>query len=224
MNKKKLRLNKIFHYIFKEKFYKKININWSDFPNRSKIIQNTIDLKNYKSYLEIGCDNDQNFNKIKINKKFGVDPISGGNIRKTSDDFFFQNKDSFDCIFIDGLHEYDQVKKDIINSLKYLNDGGIIFVHDCLPRSYFEQAVPRSQHVWTGDVWKSIVEFRTYDNLDICVGKLDMGLGIILKRKNSNKLSISVKDFKNLKYKEFFENYETYLNLISYSKIINFIG
>lgn len=224
MNKKKLRLNKIFHYIFKEKFYKKININWSDFPNRSEIIQNTIDSKNYKSYLEIGCDNDQNFNKIKIYKKFGVDPISGGNIRKTSDDFFFQNKDSFDCIFIDGLHEYDQVKKDIINSLKYLNDGGVIFVHDCLPRSYFEQAVPRSQHVWTGDVWKSIVEFRTYDNLDICVGKLDMGLGIILKRKNSNKLSISVKDFRNLKYKEFFENYETYLNLISYSKIINFIG
>ena len=224
MNKKKLRLNKIFHYIFKEKFYKKININWSDFPDRSEIIQKAIDTKKYKSYLEIGCDNDQNFNKIKIYKKFGVDPISGGNIRKTSDDFFFQNKDSFDCIFIDGLHEYDQVKKDIINSLKYLNDGGVIFVHDCLPRSYFEQAVPRSQHVWTGDVWKSIVEFRTYDNLDICVGKLDMGLGIILKRKNSNKLSISVKDFKNLKYKEFFENYETYLNLISYSKIINFIG
>lgn len=224
MNRKKLRLNKIFHYIFKEKFYKKININWSDFPNRSEIIQDIIDLKNYKSYLEIGCDNDQNFNKIKIYKKFGVDPISGGNIRKTSDDFFFQNKDSFDCIFIDGLHEYDQVKKDIINSLKYLNDGGVIFVHDCLPRSYFEQAVPRSQHVWTGDVWKSIVEFRTYDNLDICVGKLDMGLGIILKRKNSNKLSISVKDYKNLKYKEFFENYETYLNLISYSKVINFIG
>ena len=78
--------------------------------------------------------------------------------------------------------------------------------------------------MWTGDVWKSIVEFRTYDNLDICVGKLDMGLGIILKRKNANKLSISVKDFKNLKYKEFFENYETYLNLISHSKIINFIG
>ncbi|MDC3166659.1 class I SAM-dependent methyltransferase [Candidatus Pelagibacter sp.] len=224
MNKKKLRLNKIFHYIFKEKFYKKININWSDFPNRSEIIQDIIDLKNYKSYLEIGCDNDQNFNKIKIYKKFGVDPIRGGNIRKTSDDFFFQNKDSFDCIFIDGLHEYDQVKKDIINSLKYLNDGGVIFVHDCLPRSYFEQAVPRSQHVWTGDVWKSIVEFRTYDNLDICVGKLDMGLGIILKRKNSNKLSISIKDYKNLKYKEFFENYETYLNLISYNKVINFIG
>jgi len=224
MNKKKLRLNKIFHYIFKEKFYKKININWSNFPDRSEIIQKVIDKKNYKSYLEIGCDDDQNFNKIKIHIKYGVDPISGGNIRKTSDEFFSQNKKYFDCIFIDGLHEYEQVKKDIINSLEYLNDGGVIFVHDCLPRSYFEQAVPRSQHVWTGDVWKSIVEFRGYNYLDISVGKLDMGLGIILKRKNSNKLSISIKNFKNLKYKEFFKNYENYLNLIHYTKIIKFIG
>ena len=86
------------------------------------------------------------------------------------------------------MHEYEQVKKDIINSLEYLNDGGVIFVHDCLPRSYFEQAVPRSQHVWTGDVWKSIVEFRGYNYLDICFGKLDMGLGIILKRKNGFQL------------------------------------
>ena len=58
------------------------------------------------------------------------------------------------------MHEYEQVKKDIINSVKYLNDGGVIFVHDCLPRGYFEQAVPRSQHVWTGDVWKLIPIFN----------------------------------------------------------------
>ena len=45
-----------------------------------------------------------------------------------------------------------------------------------------------------------------------------------LKRKNSNKLSISIKNFKNLKYKEFFKNYENYLNLIHYTKIIKFIG
>ena len=89
MNKFKLRLNKIYNYIFKEKFYKKINIDWSNFPNRSDIIQSVIDHKNFKSYLEIGCDNDLNFNKIKIQTKLGVDPVSGGNIRKTSDEFFF---------------------------------------------------------------------------------------------------------------------------------------
>ena len=57
----------------------------------------------------------------------GVDPFSGGNIRMKSDDFFLQNKQSFDCIFIDGLHEYDQVCKDLENSLNCVNEKGIIF-------------------------------------------------------------------------------------------------
>ena len=223
MNKLKLRVNKIYNYIFKEKFYKKINIDWSNFPNRSEIIQRVIDYKFYKSYLEIGCDNDLNFNKIKAETKIGVDPVSGGNIRKTSDEFFSENKFFFDCIFIDGLHEFEQVKRDINNSLKCLNNGGVIFVHDCMPRSFFEQAVPRSQHVWTGDVWKSIVEFRTRDYLDICVANLDMGLGIILKRKNSNSLKLNVSNFKNMKFKEYYKNYENYLNVIHHNRVINFI-
>ena len=82
MNKCILRLNKIYNYLFKEKFYKKNKINWNNYPNRSDIIQEIINLKNFKSYLEIGCDDDVNFNKIKIDVKVGVDPISGGNIKK----------------------------------------------------------------------------------------------------------------------------------------------
>ena len=92
-----------------------------------------------------------------------------------------------------------------------------------MPRSFFEQAIPRSQHVWTGDVWKLIVELRTKDYLDIGVGYLDMGLGIILKRKNSNILKTKFDDFKNLKFREYYENYEKYLNLINHDKIMNFI-
>ena len=159
-----------------------------------------------------------------MKKKVGVDPVSGGTVRATSNQFFKNNEETFDCIFIDGLHEYDQVKRDIMNSLNFLNDGGVIFVHDCMPRSFFEQAVPRSQHIWTGDVWKLIVELRTKDNLDICVATLDMGLGVILKRKNSNSLKINLNNFKNLRFKEYYENYEKYLNLINHKKIINFIN
>ena len=223
MNKYILRLNKIYNYLFKEKLYKKIRINWGDYPNRTELIQKIIDLKEFKSYLEIGCDDDVNFDKIKINLKIGVDPISGGNIRKTSDQFFRTNKEYFDCVFIDGLHEYSQVRKDIKNSLDFLNNGGIIFLHDCLPRSYFEQAIPRSQHLWTGDVWKAIVEFRTKEEVDICVGLLDMGLGIIVKRKNSNKLNMHIKNFKKLKYEDYYYNQKNFMNIVEYEKIIQFI-
>ena len=223
MNKIKLRINKIYNYIFKEKFYKKHNFNWGKYPNRSHLIQRVIDEKNYKSYLEIGCDDDVNYRNINIKKKTGVDPIQGGSIRMTSDDFFLNNNNFFDCIFIDGLHEYNQVKKDIKNSLKFLKDDGIIFLHDCLPRSLFEQAVPRSQHIWTGDVWKAIVEIRTHKNLDTCVCFIDMGLGIIIKRTNSNPISFINQNFKKLKFSDYFYNYKNYMNVIKYEDIMKFI-
>ena len=223
MNKFKLRLNKIYNYIFKEKFYKKINIDWSNFPNRSEIIQNIIDYKDFKSYLEIGCDNDLNFNKIKIQTKLGVDPVSGGNIRKTSDEFFSQNKFFFDCIFIDGLHEYNQAKRDILNSIEILNKDGIIILHDCLPPSISHQRVPRTRYTWNGDVWKAIVEARTWEHVDTYTVLSDQGLGLIKKEKNSNVLNIGNVSFKKLKYKFFYENYSKIMRTISYDQILEII-
>lgn len=65
----------------------------------------------YKSYLEIGCDQNQTFGKIEhlFNQAICVDPSKGGTIRMTSDDFFAQNIEKFDIVFIDGLHEAHQV-------------------------------------------------------------------------------------------------------------------
>ena len=174
-------------------------------------------------YLEIGCFNDDNFNKIKIKKKIGVDPVSGGNVRKTSDEYFSNCKDTFDIIFIDGLHHFEQVKRDILNSLKILNDGGVILVHDCLPNKVRDQMVPRSHEHWNGDVWKSIVEFRTMENIDTYVCFADEGLGLILKRKNKNKLNLHIKNFKNLKFSDFFTNYKSYMNIISYKDIFKIL-
>jgi hypothetical protein len=73
-NNKFFKLNKLYHYIFGEKFYKKLDFQWHKYPSRDQIIQETINRKKYKSYLEIGCDQDQVFSKIKIEKKIGVDP------------------------------------------------------------------------------------------------------------------------------------------------------
>tara|TARA_B100000686_G_C16699673_1_gene922610 strand:- start:186 stop:860 length:675 start_codon:yes stop_codon:yes gene_type:complete len=207
-------LKRFFYYFYGEKFFKRLNYNWSKYPSRFEIIQKIIDKKKYKSYLEIGCDKDSNFTKIKIENKIGVDPVSGGTLKMTSDDFFKSNKFFFDCIFIDGLHIYEQVRKDILNSIKFLNPHGIIIIHDCLPSKIWNQIVPKIYGHWNGDVWKAIVEARTMKNIDTYTCKADHGLGLILKRANKNLLSLNTKNFKKLRFKDYYRNHQNFMNII----------
>ena len=217
------RLYFAYHFITGGFKAKKINISFENKKSRVEIIQNIIDLKNYSSYLEIGTFQDQLFSHVNCKKKIGVDPVSGGNVRKTSDQFFFENEEKFDCIFIDGLHYYSQVKKDISNSLKILNPNGIILLHDCLPNNHFEQAVPRCQMTWNGDVWKAIVECRTIDQIDTYTCYADYGIAAILKRKNKNILDINTKDFSRLKFEDYYHNFKSYMNIIEFDDLIKII-
>lgn len=50
-----------------------------------------------------------------------------------SDDFFNQNTEKFDLIYIDADHSYDAVKRDINNSLKFIKSGGNITGDDYHP-------------------------------------------------------------------------------------------
>ena len=97
-------IKRFFYYFYGEKFFKRLDYKWSNYPSRVQIIQKIINKKKYENYLEIGCDQDFNFSKIKIKNKIGVDPQFGGTLKMTSDEFFKENKIYFDCIFIDGMH------------------------------------------------------------------------------------------------------------------------
>tara|TARA_B100000029_G_scaffold403323_1_gene403085 strand:- start:5192 stop:5860 length:669 start_codon:yes stop_codon:yes gene_type:complete len=212
-------IKRFFYYFYGEKFFKRFDYNWSKYPSRYEIIQKLIDKKKYENYLEIGCDKDSNFSKIKVKNKIGVDPKSGGNIKMTSDDFFIQNKKFYDCIFIDGLHIYEQVRKDILNSIKFLNSNGVILVHDCLPIKIWNQIVPKIYGHWNGDVWKAIVEARTMKNIDTYTCIADHGLGVIFKRENRNLLDLNIKNFKKLKFKDYYINHKKFMNIIEANEI-----
>ena len=214
---------RIIFYLTGEKFYKKLNYDWHQYQNRFEIINKIIKKKKYKTYLEIGCQADVNFSKIQIDKRIGVDPHDGGTHRMTSDVFFQNNNDSFDIIFIDGLHEYDQVLRDIKNSVKFLNKDGIIVVHDCLPSKIWHQTIPQTHSSWNGDVWKAIVECRTFDYLDTYTCIADHGLGIIFNRKNKNRLDLELKNFKELKFRDYYENHKKFMNTISENELFNLI-
>ena len=211
-------LKRLLYYIYGEKFYKRLNYDWKNYPSRIEIIQNIINKNNYKKYLEIGCDKDENFSKIKVEKKVGVDPIRGGTMRMTSDEFFNSNKETFDIIFLDGLHTYEQTIADIDNSLNIINEGGVIIIHDCLPKKIWNQIVPRVYGHWNGDVWKAIVHSRTYKNADTYTCIADHGLGIIFKRRNRNQLNLN-QNFKLLKFSDYYNNHKKFMNLINHQDI-----
>ena len=209
---------KIYYKTFIENFKGKLEYNFPDNFYRWDLIEYLIKKNNYTNYLEIGCDQNQLFSKVIIDNKIGVDPVSGGNIRKTSDDFFEKNNDKFDIVFIDGLHTYEQVKKDILNSVNFLNENGIILVHDCMPDSLGKQAVPRYKMQWNGNVWKAIVDLRQNENLDIYTCEMDQGIGVIKKNKNSSILNLT-KPINKLKFKDYFYNYKEYLRVIGVDEL-----
>lgn len=133
------------------------------------------------AYLEIGCAGNELFDSVASGNKVGVDPALGGTERKTSDEFFAKNQRKFDVIFIDGLHEYEQVRRDAINALECLNDKGWIAFHDFLPSNWKEHHVPRLQEAWTGDCWKLAIELSKASGVNFKILKIDHGVGLLQK-------------------------------------------
>jgi len=178
---------------------------------KHETINKIIEDNNYISYLEIGVANRANYNAIRCNRKIGVDPkcTATENIYKlTSDDFFLSNEDTFDCIFIDGLHHSEQLEQDIINAYKVLNKGGRIILHDINPFTEEMTIVPRIQEQWTGDcykVWCGIID-NTKLKTEYYPEKY--GLGVIVKSNAKPKVGMT----SNISYIDFIDNKYRYIN------------
>jgi hypothetical protein len=152
---------------------------------RTRILNAIIRRFGYSSYLEIGIGDGANFDAIRCAQKQSVDPGSVEALRPasqsmTSDQFFALNTETFDLIFIDGLHHADVVERDIRNSLARLNPGGMIVCHDINPSSEVMQRVPREQAEWTGECWRAWLRIRAErDDLTMFVIDTDYGVGVI---------------------------------------------
>ena len=178
------------------------------------IINGFIQKHNYKSYLEIGVKKGKTFRGVRCKRKVGVDIAAypDATYVMESDTFFERNDRKYDLIFIDGLHRYKQVLKDIQNSLSVLNKNGTIVCHDMLPATKEMQEVPREgRKEWVGNCWKAWVNLRqSGDDLEMFVIDTDYGCGII-QRGKQKKLQID----KSITYENLDKNREKWLNLIS---------
>lgn len=179
--------------------------------NHTEIINAIVKKYGYTSYLEIGVQHGVNLKAINCSRKVGVDPDvkSKATDFMTSDAFFSVNTEKFDCIFIDGLHEADQVERDILNALECLTENGTIVVHDCNPSTEIMQRVPREVREWTGDGWKAWVNLR-YTGRTRFVIDNDYGIGII----RMERLPIEVIT-EPITWENFSKNKKEWLNLIS---------
>lgn len=221
--------------------------------NRLTILQKIIDKIGVKTYLEIGVQTGKIISQLKgAEKKIGVDPgfnytmkvrvqktmglVKFKAIEVTSDKFFesYASKilaNGIDLAFVDGMHTYKQVLKDIENCLKYLNDEGIIVVHDCNPLN-FASAYPVKNSIsevheianrgdlagwnnaWHGDVWKAIAHLQIeHDDLKVFTLDLDCGLGVIAKGKNSKLSGFTIEQIQKEDYYFLERNRQVLLNL-----------
>lgn len=182
--------------------------------NRIDIINVLLSKISGKKYLEIGVEGGLCFPNIKADYKVGVDPDprSKATVIETSDKFFEKNTDYFDVIFIDGLHQHEQVERDILNSLNFLSHGGYIVCHDLLPTAEYLQTHERTTGLWTGDCWKAWVKLRsTRSDLVMYTIDTDWGCGVIQKGKQE---TIDLKD-QELSYENFVKNKNYWMNVIS---------
>lgn len=167
---------------------------------RTETINYIIQKKGFKSYLEIGTQFGWNYNLINIESKECCDVDDKYHeitYVMSSDEMFakmaFDKK--YDIIFIDGLHNELYVHRDIINSLKHLNPGGIICVHDTLPKKFYTTTEKYIHEVgdgcWNGDVWKAIVNLQNLNIEYYTIHNNDSGLTLIKYLDNPYKLMIS---------------------------------
>ena len=220
--------------------------------NRIKAVQQALDGRARRVYLEIGVCRGVAFRHITADEKVAVDPAFKLSARarrladakarathyfETTSDAFFANETAFleqhgiDVALIDGLHTYRQVVRDVENTLRYLRDDGVIFLHDCNPANA-SIAFPatsyadfRAQHrwrdllwvsrpLWSGDVWKAIVHLRsTRHDLRITVLNCDLGVGVVRKGFPESRLSYAAGQIEALDYADLAADRDRLLNL-----------
>lgn len=132
-----------------------------------------------RTYLEIGTQNGQSLAAMKCDA-ICIDPIMKPATRaldrdrtfcfQMASDAFFRETDVFalfphgiDVAFLDGMHRFEYLLRDLHNTERYCHSQSLVLIHDCFPDEP-ELAVRQPPGgPWTGDVWKIVpllLEFR----------------------------------------------------------------
>jgi len=193
-------LNKfIYHDEFKKSLWGSFSKGNSIYTYRTNVINYLFKKYKFENYLEIGVyDPTNNFNNINAKLKHSVDnyefePFKDLYTHNMTSDEFFENavgNQMYDVIFIDGLHEYEQVYKDFKNAMEHLNYGGFIILHDVNPIEEsnimpYQQFLEQCPYRWNGTVYKAFLRLKDELKTWSCfsVDEPSGGMGIFTKNK-----------------------------------------
>lgn len=142
--------------------------------DKHEVLQELHEAVKPKFYFEIGVQHGKSLMLSLLGTKaLGVDPnplvdlADDPNrkvLRMTSDDFFVSEHfrvlqstgESPDLVFIDGMHKFDFLVRDLLNVLRWVKEGAVIVIDDIFP-NHPRQALPvRVTRNWPGDVFKVI--------------------------------------------------------------------
>ena len=191
--------------------------------SRTAILNHLVLRHGYRDYLEIGVRTNDNFARVVAPRKIGVDPAPEGPCTHvmTSDAYFagLPPATNFDLVFIDGLHEATQVRRDVEQALRHLRPQGTIVLHDCNPPTAWHQREECGEQAlaWNGTVWRAWAHFRcTRHDLRMHVVDTDWGVGIIQRgSQDVHRPAAAVLDFTYLE-----AHRRDLLNLISVERFL----
>ena len=201
---------------------------------RHEFIQRVIDMIPNARYLEIGVSTGETFTRIKARMKTGVDPVYAFDFEAnaeaddtahyevmTSDAFFQKTIErgvkKFDVVFLDGLHTFEQILKDLLAAVHVVEDSGIIVIDDVIPSDYtasvgdvptmfaLRRAAGSADASWMGDVYKIVwfvamyMPFFNYATIKENHGQMVLWRGANRAIENDVKIKdISGKEFKDV--------------------------
>jgi len=183
-------------------------------------------------YVEIGVRNGDSLRAVHAPRKIGIDPgqypgmssLRDGEefYNKTSDNFFSEDANGLfansriDVALIDGLHEYEQALRDLLNLERYMAREGVIVLDDFNPATA-ELAGEPTGGAWNGDVWKIAAYIRAErPDLKLITIDADQGVGLVTR------LSVdaewprdeAIRKYKHLDYNYLAENRRELLGLV----------
>ncbi len=225
-------------------------------PDRYKesYIRKALAMHSDPTYLEIGVREGDSFRAARAARKLGVDPVAHPQMKHlqageeffelTSDRFFAERAAqalqpaSVHVALIDGLHEFRQVTRDLLNLEPYMHPHGVVFFDDINPLSREMAAeVPpialdvRGGELWNGDVWKiAVLIARARPDLTLRTIDIDNGVGVLSgfgSPPSAMGLEPAIEECKALDYDELEGARAAVLNLIApdeFAGVLSVIG